>query len=83
MALADLHMFNVRMRPPAVSADEVLAWIPWDSAVIFAIGKSLFAKRNCALLCSHSSACLGKANRAFFAMFCIAEGLYRCCRLSH
>ena len=66
--LADLHTYNVRMRPPAVSADEVLAWIPWHSAVIFAIGKSLFAKKNCALLCSHSSACVGKANRAFFAM---------------
>ena len=49
-------------------ADEVLAWIPWESAVIFAIGKSLFAKKNCALLCSHSSACVGKANRAFFAI---------------
>ena len=66
--LADLQTYNVRMRPPAVSADEVLAWIPWHSAVIFAIGKSLFAKKNCALLCSHSSACVGKANRAFFAM---------------
>ena len=51
-----------------MSADEVLAWIPWHSAVIFAIGKSLFAKKNCALLCSNSSACVGKANRAFFAM---------------
>ena len=36
-----------------MSADEVLAWIPWHSAVIFAIGKSLFAKKNCriALCC--------------------------------
>ena len=51
-----------------MSADEVLAWIPWHTAVIFAIGKSLFAKKNCALLCSHSSACVGKANRAFFAI---------------
>ena len=51
-----------------MSADEVLAWIPWHTAVIFAIGKSLFAKKNCALLCSHSSACAGKANRAFFAI---------------
>ena len=71
-------MYNVRMRPPAVSADEVLAWIPWHSAVIFAIGKSLFAKKNCALLCSHSSACVGKANRAFFATCCFTEGLYHC-----
>ena len=76
--LADLHTYNVRMRPPAVSADEVLAWIPWHSAVIFAIEKSLFAKKNCALLCSHSSACVGKANRAFFATCCFTEGLYHC-----
>ena len=76
--LADLHTYNVRMRPPAVSADEVLAWIPWHSAVIFAIGKSLFAKKNCALLCSHSSACVGKANRAFFVTCCFTEGLYHC-----
>ena len=58
-----------------MSADEVLAWIPWHSAVIFAIGKSLFAKKNCALLCSHSSACAGKANRAFFAMYGGREGM--------
>ena len=76
--LADLHTYNVRMRPPAESADEVLAWILWHSAVIFAIGKYLFAKKNCALLCSHSSACVGKANRAFFAMFYFTEGLYHC-----
>ena len=76
--LADVHTYNGRMRPPAVSADEVLAWIPWHSAVIFAIGKSLFAKNNCALLCSHSSACVGKANRAFFATCCFTEGLYHC-----
>ena len=49
---ADVHTYNVRMRLPAVSADEVLVWIPWHSAVIFAIGKSLFAKKNCALFCS-------------------------------
>ena len=76
--LADLHTYNVRMRPPAVSADEVLAWIPWHSDVIFAIGKSLFAKKKCALLCSHSSACVRKANRAFFATCCFTEGLYHC-----
>ena len=75
--LANLHTYNVRMRPPAVSADEVLAWIPWHS-VIFAIGKSMFAKKNCALLCSHSSACVGKANRAFFATCCFTEGLCHC-----